>query len=107
MELGRQGDTLYWSTRQSSQADWLFSGRCRRRDRFASLRVVLRSINRISQVPLPCSCTSPLLESKLDMRSAGEVVKQRRDGAQERVIRGFEPHCGEPDYASASGAQPE
>ena len=31
----------------------------------------------------------------------------RKYDAQERVIRGFEPHCGEPDYASASGAQPE
>ena len=32
---------------------------------------------------------------------------EENDGAQERVIRGFEPHCGEPDHASASGAQLE
>ena len=67
MELGCQGDTLYWSTTRSSQADWLFSGRCRRRDRFGSLRVVLRLINRISQVPLPCGCNSPLREPKFEL----------------------------------------
>ena len=85
MELGCQGDTLCWSTTRSSQADWLLSGRCRRRDRFGSLRVVLRLINRISQVPLPCGCNSPLLESKLDLRSAEEVLKKRSNGAQERT----------------------
>ncbi len=85
MELRFQGDILYSSARRSLQADWLFSGRCSRRDRLGSLRVELRSINRISQVPLARSRNSPLLESKLDMRSAGEVVKKRRDGAQERT----------------------
>ena len=78
MELGCQGDTLYWSTTRSLQADWLFSGRCRRRDRFGSLRVVLRLINRISRVPLSCGCNSPLLESKLDLRSAEEVLKKKK-----------------------------